>query len=106
MSEEKYNEIAHRLSSISNVVTGQMFGKPCVKVNGKAFLSFFKGCMIFKLTEDAHNNALSLDGACLWDPSGKSRPMKEWVQIPDAHSSQWNKFADFAFDYVSNQTKK
>ena len=106
MSEDKYNEIASRLSSRSNVVIGQMFGKSCVKVNGKAFLSFFKGCMIFKLTDDAHSIALSLDGACLWDPSGKGRPMKEWVEIPDAHSSQWDKFADLAYDYVYSLTMK
>jgi len=37
--------------------------------------------MVFKLTDKIHADALSLDGSELFDPSGKKRPMKEWVQV-------------------------
>ena len=80
----------------------QMFGKPCFKVGGKAFISFFQNEMVFKLTGDAHKEALSLDGSQLFDPSGKGRAMKEWIQIPLSHENQWPHYAKAAFDYVSS----
>ena len=48
-----------------------MFGKPCFKINGKAFICFFQNEMVFKLTGENHSEALSFDGTQLFDPSGK-----------------------------------
>jgi hypothetical protein len=84
-----------------SAVQSQMFGKPCVKINGKAFACFFENEMVFKLHGDMHKEALSLDGSKLFDPSGKGRAMKEWVQVPFDYKSQWEKFAKAAFDYVN-----
>ncbi|RYY63290.1 MAG: hypothetical protein EOO12_12645 [Chitinophagaceae bacterium] len=64
--------------------SGQLFGKPCFKKGGKAFTCFFQNEMVFKLTGPAHAGALAVPGAKLFDPSGKGRPMKEWVQVPPA----------------------
>lgn len=50
---------------------GQMFGKACIKVKGKAFLSQHKDWVVFKLSGEHHRHSLALDGATLWDPSGK-----------------------------------
>ena len=36
----------------------------------------------------------------LFDPSGKNRPMKEWVQVPFLHKESWQEFAKLAMDYV------
>jgi hypothetical protein len=36
-----------------------MFGKPCFKVNGKAFACLFNGEMVFKINDKAHKDALS-----------------------------------------------
>lgn len=78
----------------------QMFGKPCFKINGKAFICFFQNEMVFKLGGDAHKEALSWDGSQLFDPSGKKRPMKEWVQVPAHYSDKWAKLAKEALKYV------
>ncbi len=78
----------------------QMFGKPCFKIHGKAYICFFQNEMVFKLKGEVHEVALSLKGSCLFDPSGKKRPMKEWVQIPSSHLSYWPKFATEALQYV------
>ena len=44
---------------------------------------------------------LGNDGAArLWDPSGKHRPMKEWVQIPFACARAWPELAAQALKYV------
>jgi hypothetical protein len=90
--------------SIKEAEQSQMFGKPCFKINGKAFACFFEECMVFKLTGTTHKEALSLDGAKLFDPSGKKRPMKEWVQVPYDHHGQWKKMAKAAFDYVKKNS--
>lgn len=95
--EQHYHEIAQKLAGAEQ---GQLFGKPCYKINGKAFVCFFQNEMVFKLTDDAHREALALAGAQLFDPSGKKRPMKEWVQVPAAHAEQWSAWAKAALAYV------
>jgi hypothetical protein len=82
---------------------GQLFGKPCFKTHGKAFTCFFQNEMVFKLPTDHHREALSLDGSHLFDPSGKNRPMKEWVQVPATHQAQWPAYAKAAQQYVSGK---
>ena len=80
---------------------GNLFGKPCFKINGKAFICFFENEMVFKLQGDEHEAALKLKGAKLFDPSGKKRPMKEWVQVPGSHKAEWPKLAKSAFKYIN-----
>ena len=98
---EKNLSAYHAAAAIKNSEESQMFGKPCYKTGGKAFVSFFEDCMVFKLAGEAHENALKLKGAKLFDPSGKGRAMKEWVQVPAAHVSKWPELARAAFSYVS-----
>ncbi|UTW66337.1 hypothetical protein KFE94_17055 [bacterium SCSIO 12643] len=88
-------------SQIQDSIKSQMFGKPCFKIGKKAFVCFFNDCMVFKLTDQMHAEALSLDGAELFDPSGKNRPMKEWVQVPYDYKDEWLKFAHSAVAYVA-----
>lgn len=95
--ETLFNSIGTQLEG---AVAGNLFGKSCFKINGKAFLCFFQNEMVFKLTKETHADALSLDGAQLFDPSGKGRPMKEWVQVPGVYSDQWPAFAQAALVYV------
>ena len=96
--EQLYIEAARKNKEAEQ---SQMFGKPCFKINGKAFVAFFENSMVFKLTGDTHTKALSLKDAKLFDPSGKGRAMKEWVQVPASSSKEWNKLAKAAYEYVS-----
>ncbi len=89
--------------SLAGAQQSQMFGKPCFKVNGKAFMSLFDNQLVFKLSSDAHKEALSLDGSKQFDPSGKKRPMKEWVQVPFDYVDKWPEFAREAMNYVSSK---
>jgi hypothetical protein len=57
--------------------------------------------MVFKLSGESHKEALSLDGSHLFDPSGRNRPMKEWIQVSFKHNDKWEKFAKAAMKYVS-----
>lgn len=101
MSELLYKEIGEKLTETHQSTTGQMFGKPCLKVNNKAYAAFFKGCMIFKLGQKEVNSLKEkYVGSENWDPSGKKRPMKDWIQVPEAYSSDWGKLANQALEFV------
>jgi len=103
MREEEalYNEIGDKLT---DVVKSQMFGIPCLKVNKKAFSSYYENCMVFKLKIGSaiHSEVLSLDGSDLFDPSRKNRPMKEWIQVPFDYSDKWLEFASESKQFVEN----
>jgi hypothetical protein len=87
--------------AFADAVESRMFGKPCFKIGGKAFICYFSDCMVFKLQGDAHAGAMALKGAVLFDPSGKGRAMKEWVQVPFQHKAEWAALARAAYCYVS-----
>jgi len=89
------------LGQTRSVAPGKWFGKPCLKVDGKVFAALWQGDMAFKLTGEAHTEALQVEGAHLFDPRGKGHPMKEWVQVPAQHSAIWSHFAELARDYVA-----
>ena len=96
-----YEKLVARLGTSAGVTAGQMFGKACIKVNGKACVCQHKDTVVFKLTGAHHKKALALKGGALWDPSGKGRPMKEWVALPAAQSRHFSAFADAALAYVA-----
>src|SRR5579883_3381168 len=99
-----YEEIAQKLASNNDVQMSAMFGMPALKINGKAFAGLYQDAMVFKLTGEDHKKAISLAGAKLFDPAGR-RPMKEWVQVPEASASKWSGFAEAALEYVSKIKK-
>lgn len=35
-----------------------------------------------------------------WDPSGKKRPMKDWLQLPAEYSDDWTALAKQALAFV------
>ena len=75
-AEEKFfTEIGE---SLKVAELSQVFGKPCFKINGKAFAVFCESTVVFKLMDKTHEMALWLKGIGLnLDPCGKKRSMKE-----------------------------
>jgi hypothetical protein len=100
-SSAEYDMVAVQMTSISPATRGMMFGMPVLKYDGKAFAGYHKGAMAFKLNGLAHAEALALPGARLFDPSGRGRPMREWVEVPAAQASRWSEFAQEALRYLS-----
>ena len=94
----RYDEICDDLvARNSDVALGQMMGMPCIKRGGKMIGGFWKDAMVFKLVDPAQREAaFALDGAQLFDPSEKGRPMREWVQVPPAHAGEWPRLAEQA----------
>lgn len=96
-----FKNIGQILADESAVIPGQMFGKACLKINGKAFAAFFREEMVFKLGKEEVDLLLTkYEGACRWDPSGKQRAMKDWLQVPAAFEKDWMDLAKQAMTYV------
>jgi hypothetical protein len=96
-----FDQIARDLAlRYDDVQAGKIFGVSCINIQGRAFAAFFQGQIALKLTGDDHRRALGIAGAKLWDPSGKQRPMREWVQLPFADAQVWPELAEQALKYV------
>ena len=98
---EEFEKLVHQYCSMQDTTSGQMFGKACMKVHGKAFVSQHQDWVVFKLSGEHHRLALEVDGAVLWDPSGKGRPMKEWVALPALAHPHFAVLARASYDYVA-----
>ncbi len=105
-ARQRYDELVDDLCARNDdVEPSQMMGMPCVKRGGKMVAGFASGtglansedAMVFKLPDpDRHAEALGLDGAHLFDPSGRNQPFKEWVVVPAAHADRWETLAEHA----------
>lgn len=91
--------------AVKDAIPGKMFGHPVYKVNNKAFTCFFHKDMVFKLDPENLKKALALKGSKLFDPSGKERPMKEWVQVKYKHKEDWPVLSIAASKYVLSLIK-
>lgn len=79
---------------------GAMFGMPCAKAGGKAFMGSYDGGAVFSLEGEAHARALGLAGSEVFDPSGM-RPMKAWVVVRPEHREVWPELAEAALAKVT-----
>ncbi|UTW61273.1 hypothetical protein KFE98_14795 [bacterium SCSIO 12741] len=103
MSQELYNSIGQNLADEHETTAGQMFGKPCLKTGKKAFAAFFQEEMVFKLGQEEVNQLKEKYlGSVNWDPSGKKRAMKDWLQVPQEYSEDWSHLANQARLFVEN----
>lgn len=73
----------------------QMFGKPCARLAGqKPVLSWFQGAMVFRLGAERANQLIAAHSECVaFDPSGKGRPFKDWVQVARSPEINWRPLA-------------
>lgn len=89
----RFDAVVDELKIDLDIVAASMFGMPSVKRReGKAFAGLYGDDMVFRLAGDAHEKALALDGAHLFEPM-IGRPMKAWVQVPPTHETQWAELA-------------
>ena len=94
------NELANSFSSEQQVEVAKWFGKPCLKSHEKVFVVLWGKDLAFKLTGEAHANALALPGARLFDPRGKGHAMKEWVHVDNADDGVLLDIARQAYAFV------
>jgi hypothetical protein len=94
-TQRRYEEIAAGLAG-AGVKASTMFGMPTLKVNGKAIGGLWGDAMTFKLGPEALAEALRIEGAHQFDPSGLGRPMKAWVVVPADQATEWQRLAQLA----------
>ncbi len=106
MNEVHFQAISEKLRAQSDCVSGQMFGKACIKTAAKkAFAAFHQEAMIFKLgQQEVEANLRKYTNAKKWDPSGKNRPMKDWLQLPADYREDWLHLAQEAHEFVQSQS--
>ncbi|MCU6501681.1 hypothetical protein LPN04_28190 [Rugamonas sp. A1-17] len=100
----EFEDLCNTFATDPRVVRGKMFGKECLKIGGKAFLAQQGSYVVFKLNSPLLEQALALDRAVSWDPSGKGRPMREWVALPAENVKKFKKLAQAALSYVESLT--
>lgn len=66
------------------VRTVQMFGATVGLVNGHLFGGLFARSAVVRLDPDAYAEAMALDGAESFDPTGKKRVMADTVLLPES----------------------
>jgi len=95
---EKLEEIAQILP---DVAVGQLFGKPSIKLGKAHFVCGYQECLVVKIGREAIEKSTSkYEHARLFDPSGKGRPMKDWLQLPQEYEEDWLKLAKEAYKFV------
>jgi hypothetical protein len=99
--DECFDDILDELTP-AGVHTATMFGSRALKRETKVFAVVHTEDAVFRLGRGtpAHADALALDGAELFDPSGRGRPMKDWVRVPADHTDHWLPFAQAALAYL------
>jgi hypothetical protein len=90
-----FEELAEELAALG-ARKSKMFGMPCLKdPDGKAFAGLHQGQLVVRLARDCaqHAEALTLDGAHLFQPMADRPAMKDWICLPEAEHERWAEFA-------------
>jgi hypothetical protein len=75
------------------VVESSFFSARGFAVEGKIIGCFMRDIAAFKLGRDTPElaDALTIDGASLFDPTLRHRPYKDWVAVPQAHPEHFER---------------
>lgn len=93
------------IEELEGAELSQMFGKPCGKFQSTSFVCFFQEEMAFKIGREAIEKILpKYKDSKLFDPSGKKRPFKDWIQLSYDYKEEWKDFAHQALKFISSDT--
>jgi hypothetical protein len=96
-----YEAVAHELLADPAVVTGKLFGHPCLKIGGKVFACEHEGELLIKLPTERLEE-LKAGGARDFMPMG--RKMGGWVKVPEPDAdpvATWTDLAEEAKAFVA-----
>jgi hypothetical protein len=105
VEHQLYGEIVQMLLSDPRVTEASMFGMPTLKVGGKAFAGLWEKQFVVKIGIPRTQDLLKTKAGRSFDPSGRGRPMKEWIAIkePAAQARQkWPALAEEAKAFVDH----
>jgi len=97
-SEKLFTQL---ISKTEGAELSQMFGKPCGKLDKKAFIAFFQDEIVFKLgRENIEEWKLTIPDAINFDPSGKGRAMKDWLQVPITYKKYYDSLLELSLEFM------
>ena len=100
-AEVLFAQAESQFSERADVTRGKLFGHPCLSVQGKAFLVRFHDDLVFKLGRERASGLLEAHVELrLFDPSGKGRAMRDWVQAPVSFSDEVSAWSEASCAFV------
>jgi hypothetical protein len=84
------------------VSLGEMLGHPALVYGDKAFAVFDGAHLALKLNEEQYRAAMALPNSTLWDPSGRHRPMTNWVRIAPSERPYWSGLVHAALKFAKS----
>jgi hypothetical protein len=107
MAENKtYAAIVQALLADPRVVEARMFGMPTLKVGGKVFAGLWEQQLVVKIGAPRVQELLKAKTSKVFDPSGRGRPMKDWIAIKEpaaAAKKKWLALAQEAQAFVEQK---
>lgn len=93
---------------IPEVEKRKFFGWDCLTFNRNAYLAWKTGDEIaVKVSVEDFETAIEWEGTEKYDPSGKNRPMKQWIYASrEAAYSHWPALAEMAVAYAATLPPK
>ena len=100
-AEVHFEALVDAYADTLGVTTGKLFGHPCLKVEGKAYSVLFVGAVVFKLgREEVARLQERHPSVHHPDPSGKNRPMRDWMEAPAELARHCPSWAEQSRDLV------
>ncbi len=102
-----YNAVVNELLTDPRVTEASMFGMPTLKVGGKAFAGLWEQQLVVKIGLPRTQELLKAKAGKPFDPSGRGRPMKEWIAVkePAAQAKKkWLALAQEAKAFVDQKS--
>ena len=78
------------------------FGFPALKVEGKIFVALRRGALLARLGRDEVDERVLRKEGVRFDPSGKGRPMKDWLDST-ADYDEWVELALGALAFTAGR---
>lgn len=95
-----FADVLDELAVAGAVERCRWFGTPAAKVEGRIFVALWRGRLIARLGADEVDARVVAGGGVRFDPSGKGRAMKDWLEA-DAEHDEWLELALGALTFTA-----
>jgi len=88
-----FDMIVSYLERVHEAQPGLLYGKPCVMLQGQAFVAYQPDAMAFRMHGRVLAQTAAMPGAKGWDPLHADSSSPGWILVPAAHALRWNRLA-------------
>jgi hypothetical protein len=97
-----FEAVLDELAVAGDVQRALWFGAPAAKVGGKIFVALRRGALIARLGADEVDHRVLAGDGVRFDPSGKGRAMKDWLES-NAEHAEWTELALGALAFTAGK---